>query len=793
MPEPPAPSNSQRNSLPDPPSNSLLLRWLPTIAVLWLCVFWVMFFSARLPNASNAERTLYRFDIIRVLPEILAGLVESDPRTAATSGWKFLPQRTDIFLAGLLIIGGALSAGRLLLAGTGQLSQLDRPSAWGLAGGLGMGVLSLFTLTCGMAGILSRPIFLLVLSVLLIVEALRTYRQFRAEARTPTVPRRTGSRLIPAICLIVCAAFFLIMMLGAMLPPWDFDVKEYHLGGPKEYFLAGRVHFLPHNVYTSFPFLTEMLLLCGMVVQGDWERGALVGQLVLCAFAPITACGVAGVARLLSGRTAAWLGAMIYMSIPWTYRISIIAYTEGALCCYVVLTLLACFQWRTQVQAGAAARSRLWIVGITGFLAGCAAATKYPGLVMVVVPFSLVVFWFAMRDWRHGLGQPAIPCLAFGFGVLLAFGPWMLKNLLETGNPFYPLLYSLFGGVDWNDQLQAKFKNGHPSKLLSPGWNDLKGVFYENDWQSPLLFGFAPLALLQPRRRTIGLVIGYAGVLLAAWYLLTHRIDRFWVPMNSVMSVLAACGLAAMLGLQNIPVSTEPKAPAKRKAAKPVTPHSSQRIPISIPAIAVTGLTGFALLYNFAFATTPLCGFNGYLLSEAEARRQVQTASVRVIDSLQLPAGSKILFVGEAALFDSRLPYAYSTVFDNNLLEEWTSEREPDGHWKLLPTATILQKLHEEGITHVLVDWNEILRYRTTYGFTDFVTPERLQELVAAQVLRPITLPESVALRNWEDVDGTWKQEIERRIPGLKTLVNGSPAMIQFQAFQVVESIPESN
>ena len=76
------------------------------------------------------------------------------------------------------------------------------------------------------------------------------------------------------------------MLLGALLPSIDFDVKEYHLQGPKEWYLAGQITFLEHNVYTSFPFLTEMLSLSGMLIFDDWFWGALVGKTVLMTFAP---------------------------------------------------------------------------------------------------------------------------------------------------------------------------------------------------------------------------------------------------------------------------------------------------------------------------------------------------------------------------------------------------------------------------------------------------------------------------------------------------------------------------
>src|SRR5262249_55019176 len=74
---------------------------------------------------------------------------------------------------------------------------------------------------------------------------------------------------------LLIAPFVAITLLGSMLPATDFDVLEYHLEGPKEYHQAGRIAFLPHNVYTNMPFDVEMLHLLGMSVMADWWWGAL--------------------------------------------------------------------------------------------------------------------------------------------------------------------------------------------------------------------------------------------------------------------------------------------------------------------------------------------------------------------------------------------------------------------------------------------------------------------------------------------------------------------------------------
>src|SRR5690606_10578084 len=101
---------------------------------------------------------------------------------------------------------------------------------------------------------------------------------------------------------------------------------------------------------------------------------------------------------------------------------------------------------------------------------------------------------------------------------------------------------------------------------------------------------------------------------------------------------------------------------------------------------------------------------------------------------------------------DAEFGYAYNTVFDESLFEQWTSARVPGvppAEQPLRPAEEIRQTLGERGITHVFVNWSEILRYRLTYGYTAFVTPERFEQLVREGVLRPVPLDGRYALREW--------------------------------------------
>ncbi len=64
-----------------------------------------------------------------------------------------------------------------------------------------------------------------------------------------------------------------------------------------------------------------------------------------------------------------------------------------------------------------------------------------------------------------------------------------------------------------------------------------------SDWQSPACCALAPLAFLRPgSRRAVRAIGGYVLYLFLTWWLLTHRLDRFWLPLLPGLAVLAGLG-----------------------------------------------------------------------------------------------------------------------------------------------------------------------------------------------------------------------------------------------------------
>jgi len=351
----------------------------------------------------------------------------------------------------------------------------------------------------------------------------------------------------------------------------------------------------------------------------------------------------------------------------------------------------------------------------SGLLAGSAMACKYPGVLSVVIPMFDVVVASTIRQTRSEQATrfhwkaPA----AFILGTRIAIGPWLIKNIVETGNPVYPLLHSVFGGHDWNAARNAQWKAAH-----SPANHDvtelsfwISDVSARNDWVSPLLYGLAPLAFLMTRRRRLaGWLWGYLAFLFATWWLLTHRLDRFSVPILPVAALLAGAGAT----------------------------WTSDRLWKKTVGVVLAA----ALLFNLGFVSTSLCGYNAYLTDLSAVRRTAEkTAPAIAFLNESLPKNAKVLCVGEAQVFDARFPLVYNTVFDDSYLERWCrAETEVGGG--LRSRDAILDRFADEGITHVLVNWQEIKRYRNSYGYTEFASPGTFARLRTLGVLdEPLPTP----------------------------------------------------
>lgn len=783
-------------------------------AIAWLVGFSIWFHHFDLHN-SHAPRWM----IWTAIPFDMLDLVDPpvQPGSAPWS-WFFLAQRIPFFCIAVCIWIAAWGYGSLILRLIGP--KLPGCEWHFFAMCLGLSSVSLVMLSLGLCGRLMRWPLIISLAVPCVVEAVIRARRPPCVASDPLTDqssRRTHWSRFGWVVAICMAPFVFGMFLGAMSPQTDFDVVEYHLGGPKEWFQRGQIVRLPHNVYTNFPFLSEMLILAGMVLYGDWQWGALAGQAVTAGFAPLTALGLFAAGRRWFSEATGWLAALVYLTSPWTYRISIIAYAEGGLSCYLFAALYALLLFRDQIlDTEPRAAERRWRFALlAGLLAGSAMACKYTGLVSVVIPIEILLTVIALRDAHSArLRHTFETIVAYSLGVCAAIGPWLLKNLIATGNPVYPLAVQVFGGIDRDPELDAKWIHAHAAKTYET-WGDrltdffvkLADVTANNDWHSPLMFALAPLSLIwclrqrrgdsigitdnNPQRSIVTIVWLYVAWQFLTWWILTHHIDRFYVPMFSAVALLAAAGASWRQARLTVTTSNHGVSELQvwRASEGPWFRNSGGTVLIWNWCLGT--VIAASLLYNGELMSQGwISGFNAGRLDLRAARDIAVAPRVKWLndeyESGRLPRNTKVLCVGEALMFHARYPYLYNTVFDRSLFESICADPNSSDH-QLRPAMEIRAEFRRLGITLIDVNWAEILRYREpgNYGYTDFVNPERFKELQRMGLLGPaLNLPTSMTL---EPLVSDLQERLKQWAPSLITSYEGKPAYIKAQIYPVIQ------
>ncbi|MCC6510886.1 MAG: hypothetical protein IT423_17425 [Pirellulaceae bacterium] len=758
----------------------------------WLALgfYWLVFLGQ--PLQESEQGTLSRASLLLstlVYPEgvittwfdggrLPLGFVDRWPIALGTATWLLLATAIGWPWPVRLCLTGGPSGQRRNQTLSTRLERLAWSSLIGLAG------LSTLTLVFGLCGGLSsRTTWLLLLATatgLNFFLARWLNQERRAEAdraqlvrnpasatkepkpSTTTTSRATNGPFDRALSMAMIGLTIwlgIVIVLGAWVPASEFDVVEYHLQAPKEFYQSGSIGFVPHNIYANMPLGIEMHTLAAMVLvdQRDAWLGGLIGKSISASISLIGAVLLGTWMTRRWGSYAGWSAAGIWLSSHGIAHVAVLGLIDGALATYVLAAALATWQAMdaskmsraaggldassesTDTVADSAMAAGWWC--LAGTFSGMAAASKYPGLVFAVMPcLALLAFLaagplkFLMRQQTrqspHGLRNGQLRyVLCCGLGLLVTCVPWYIKSAVLTGNPVYPLAASIFGGRTLTAEKIQQWQQAHQVPLSAPSdapistritstagrlASDAQRVTLTSTFVQPtMILGLAvALVCLVQRRRfqwptDLGwwLIVGWSAWILIIWWTATHRIDRFWLPVTGLWSALAGWGLF----------------------------HLRSQSPWLAHTLLIMGL-GYGAIINSAPLTD-----NRYFVSLAALRDDVgdEEHPPRIsrmqawINQNLDTAGNKLLLVGEARVFEYRVPILYSTCFDINPGEELLAGRS---------TEEQRQALRAAGVTHLAVNWNEIQRYRSpgNYGFSQWPQREDIQQLVASGVISPV-------------------------------------------------------
>lgn len=495
-----------RNTEPDPARRRRLLS--AVLAFLWLVVIVGLYYVGHKPFDLSLARSLARAGLQLGASLALMSLAGGLGRRLSAGLVQELPPLARMASEAALGLG-VLSVGWLLLGATLGTSPL---LAWGLLIVLGLAV--------------GRP-------------ALCWWGALRNLARLQRQAGRAGL----AMALLAGVILFGTLIV-ALAPPLRFDSLVYHLAIPRAYLEHGRITYLPDNMFWGMPQLVEVLFTWVMALAGDpagpaleWLAGslALAGLLGYVSWLCNPRAGWVAVAAMLSGFTLA-------SSLAWGYG-SWVAFLYGW------ATLLWLHRWRER-----GGRARLLLAGV---FSGFALGTKYTAGVLLLAGLG-VVGWQTRRSARHSLSAMVM----YSSAATLAFSPWMVKNILATGNPFYPLLFPS-GAMDG---VRLFFYQQHPpwGTWLDAVLLPLRATLYSVEGMTgygasigPLLLGLGALAWVGWQKRTAGsqVAISTAGLVAVLGLLIWALASRFSGLLSQTrlyLSIFPALALLAAAGFDNL-------------------------------------------------------------------------------------------------------------------------------------------------------------------------------------------------------------------------------------------------
>jgi hypothetical protein len=444
-----------------------------------------------------------------------------------------------------------------------------------------------------------------------------------------------------------------------MVPNRAFDALSYHLEVPLRFLQAGSIVNIPENTYSYSPLLTQMLYGLGLGLEGPDLAGLLYYSFFLLTLWTIWRGGE----KLFGNNGSAWAAALLALTPVFLIEVPQ-AGADWSMTFFIVSALLL-------VADGGRDTRRMVLAGI---LAGMAAGCRHQGLGYAVILIPVAGFSLDLLRKRTGSirSWSVFMVAAFASG-----GPWYVKNLIQTGDPIYPLLTSLTGGLPYKVGFVDGLVGSKPFYLL---WSWIlvpyQSAFDPMSLSMTASVGILPLALvlllpgLKKQRAGSGFLLLWIVLSFAAWHL-TFRTFRYVMPVVTLGYLWLGAALAQSLSGAGV----------KERVLK-----FAVCLALVINGGIFLGLTGYV---NRSVAPAL-----GTISPERYIYETYETyPAIDYLNRLEHPPG-RVLFLGEMRGFYSNFPREVSSHnAPNRLFEMVRSGKVP---------AYITGELRSAGFTHIL-------------------------------------------------------------------------------------------
>lgn len=527
-----------------------------------------------------------------------------------------------------------------------------------------------------------------------------------------------------ALAVAVAGVAALIPLCGAVAPETSIDAQLHHLAQPSVFHSLHKVVAFSWNEFSWHPALAHLSFLHALSV-GGLSVAKLVSYgwfLLLIVFV------VDWAAEHMSWRRAVFTGAGFAL-LPYVQLLSMRAYPDLATVGYTAIMMRG-------LASGSAS------IRLTGLWAGLAAATKITGLLAPAVGVTgLMLARAPVRAWMWSGGWS-----------LVAVGPWCVRNLLASGNPFAPLLPGVFATLDWDPASYARHLRDlaplgtEPMSLpgafavMTRPWN----VSVRNTGVMDPMAGIGGWFLwLLPVALAAGARLGRSGWLLvigAVVWNLMPRLVRYSMPLWPATAVAAAVALRAV---------------CSGRAGPGLAVVGGLLLAWQVPL-------GIARQHHVANPVGVACG------AEPEDRYLARgfpegVRSLEIRDWIRRSAGSsRVLMLTPTGLWLTYGPGAvFQTLFDRPLIVRISAESDS--------SERMLKRFRQLRIRYTLYQPTAGFHLHRTYGTWAFdeASAARWRAFWEARAVRVFSARDRIVVHRFSSTDGRDGRPLDGTLPGL--------------------------
>ncbi|MFH1860952.1 MAG: glycosyltransferase family 39 protein [bacterium] len=514
------------------------------------------------------------------------------------------------------------------------------------------------------------------------------------------------------------------MFILVLVPTMTYDAMVYHLAVPAKYIQAHRIHYIPHICFSNYSLNMEMLFTMGLLLGGD-----TLAKFIHLMFGLLSGAGIFCMARRHFGQeeaaplATAWFSLLIFFSIPLACFIMVQPFNDLGLVFYEIMAVYAFVNWTTTDK-------KPWIV-MCALMCGFAMGVKYTGGICAGILFVGVI-WKEVQ--RHRSTKGVLPaknlCLCMGTSISLMLFipfllnlPWFIRAFVYTGNPVYPMLYPLFGGINWNDFNHIRYIHE-----MTAGYGP-QVVWYLKpfvciyqlslDWKGkgvpvcPIFLLLLPGIILIKRLPVVFKLLAVYCLLFFLIWTYTSPVDRFFLPCMGILSIVIGY-IAASLPLRRTVITWVILCCLWN------TYHLCQTIWINSYWKCIDKSAGQQLLKE----QSPIDDYY----------------PVIIYINTHLPSKSKILFIGETRSYYCEREVLSNSHLDTTIIVEIVKKSRDE--------YAVLKRLKQQRITHILynqtgADW---LSQKFDYFHWDNKSQQEIYQRFMTRCLIPVYQKKGIVL-----------------------------------------------